>query len=141
LLHSFVTHTQLHGQISYPYIASANASLIKHFVKDFYHGITVTCPGFYGPQGRVLRLGIRNPNLINSFTSFQFGQHRIANFEMETSAIYSLGRLLGHNCLSLNAIVANRIKKEFSKDPPAAIDNLIKKVLNIVSDHISTSGE
>jgi uridine phosphorylase len=136
LLHSFVTHTQLHGQISYPYIASANASLIKHFVKDFYHGITVTCPGFYGPQGRVLRLGIRNPNLINSFTSFQFGQHRIANFEMETSAIYSLGRLLGHNCLSLNAIVANRIKKEFSKDSATAIDNLIKKVLNIISDYI-----
>jgi uridine phosphorylase len=136
LLHSFVTHTQLHGQISYPYIASATASLIKHFVKDFYHGITVTCPGFYGPQGRVLRLGIRNPNLVNSFTSFQFGQHRIANFEMETSAIYSLGRLLGHNCLSLNAVVANRIKKEFSKDSAAAIDSLIKKVLNIISDSV-----
>ena len=57
LLHSFVTHTQLHGQMAYPYIASASGSLIKYFVKDFYHGITVTCPGFYGPQGRVLRKG------------------------------------------------------------------------------------
>jgi len=136
LLHSFVTHTQLQGQVSYPYIAGAGASLIKHFVKDFYHGITVTCPGFYGPQGRILRLGIRNPNLINSLTHFRFGQHRIANFEMETSAIYSLGKLLGHHCLSLNVIVANRITKEFSKDPAVAVDNLIKRVLNIIGDYI-----
>ena len=134
LLHSFVTHTQLQGQMAYPYIASASASLIKHFVKDFYHGITVTTPGFYGPQGRILRLGIRNPELINSLTHFRFGQHRISNFEMETSAIYGLGRLLGHHCLSLNAVVANRIKKEFSRDAHAAVNGLIKKVLNIISD-------
>jgi len=136
LLHSFVTHTQLHGQMSYPYIAGASASLIKHFVKDFYHGITVTCPGFYGPQGRVLRLGIKNPDLINNLTSFRFGQHRIANFEMETSAIYSLGKLLGHHCLSLNVVVANRIKQEFSQDHFAAVDSLIKKVLRIITDDL-----
>jgi len=136
LLHSFVTHTQLHGQVGYPYIASASASLIKHFGKDFYHGITVTCPGFYGPQGRILRLGIRNPDLINSLTNFRFGQHRISNFEMETSAIYGLGKLLGHHCLSLNAIIANRVTKEFSKDAATAVDSLIKKVLGIISDYI-----
>jgi len=136
LLHSFVTHTQLHGQMAYPYIASASASLIKYFVTDFYQGITVTCPGFYGPQGRVLRLGIRNPELINSLTNFRFGQHRISNFEMETSAIYSLGKLLGHHCLSLNVVVANRIKKEFSRNAGAAVNSLIKKVLNIISDAI-----
>jgi len=136
LLHSFVTHTQLHGQMAYPYISSASASLIKYFVKDFYHGITVTTPGFYGPQGRILRLGIRNPELINSLTNFRFGQHRISNFEMETSAIYSLGKLLGHHCLSLNVVVANRIKKEFSKDAASAVNSLIKKVLNIISDDI-----
>jgi uridine phosphorylase len=136
LLQSFVTHTQLHGQMAYPYLAGASASLIKHFGQDFSHGITVTCPGFYGPQGRILRLGVRNPNLVNSLTSFRFGQHRIANFEMETSAIYSLGRLLGHHCLSLNAIVANRIRKEFSKDAGATVDSLIRKVLEIISDKL-----
>jgi len=88
LLHSFVTHTQMHGQMSHPYISSATGSLLKHFVKGFHQGITVTCPGFYGPQGRVLRLGIRNPELINRLTDFRFGQYRITNFEMETSAIY-----------------------------------------------------
>lgn len=132
LLHSFVTHTQLHAQASSPYISSASASLLKHFVDDFYHGITVTCPGFYGPQGRVLRLGISNPQLIDRLTQFQFGQHRITNFEMETSAIYGLGKLLGHHCLSLSAIVANRITKEFSKNSTATIDKLIKKSLEII---------
>jgi len=136
LLHSFVTSTQMHSQIGYPYIAGASGSLIKHFVKDFYQGITVTCPGFYGPQGRVLRLGISNPELINRLTQFRFGQHRITNFEMETSAIYGLSRLLGHNCLSLNAVIANRVRKEFSKDGKAAVEALIVKVLETVSQNV-----
>lgn len=133
LLHSFVTHTQLHDRFSYPYIAGAGASLLKHFVEGFHHGITVTCPGFYGPQGRVLRLGLTNPTLVDRLTEFRFGQHRITNFEMETSAIYGLGKILGHHCLSLNAIVANRVKKEFSKDGKAAVEKLIQKVLEILS--------
>lgn len=136
LLHSFITHTQIHGQIGNPYITSCSASLIKHFVQDFHQGITVTCPGFYGPQGRILRLGIRNPELINRLTDFRFGQHRITNFEMETSAIYGLGKLLGHHCLAINAIVANRVKKEFSKDGQAAVENLIKKFIGIFSENI-----
>src|SRR4030095_5158446 len=65
LLHSFVTHTQLYGQMGYPYVNGAARSLLKHVVKGFHQGITVTCPGFYGPQGRVLRLGLRNPNLVD----------------------------------------------------------------------------
>jgi uridine phosphorylase len=133
LLQSFVTHTQLHGQMSYPYISSAAGSLLKHFVKDFHRGITVTCPGFYGPQGRVLRLGVRNPGLINRLTDFRYGQHRITNFEMETSAIYGLGKLLGHHCLAINAIVANRVTKEFTKDGKAAVERLIIKFIEIFS--------
>lgn len=136
LLQSFITHTQIHGQIGDPYITSGAASLIKHFVTNFHQGITVTCPGFYGPQGRILRLGIRNPELINRLTDFRFGQHRITNFEMETSAIYGLGKLLGHHCLAVNAIVANRVKKEFSKDGKAAVENLIQQFIQIFSDHI-----
>ncbi|MFT4094384.1 MAG: nucleoside phosphorylase [Niabella sp.] len=131
LLQAFVTHVQMQGYISAPYITGASPTLLKHFTEGFHHGITVTCPGFYGPQGRVLRLGISNPHLIDRLTDFSFGQHRITNFEMETSAIFGLGKLLGHHCLALNAIVANRIKKEFSKDSKAAIENLIKKFLEI----------
>jgi uridine phosphorylase len=133
LLHSFITQTGLNSQVSNPYICSATAALLKHFVDGFHHGITVTCPGFYGPQGRVLRLGLRNPDLISNLTDFTFGQHRIANFEMETSGIYGIGRLLGHHCLSLSAIVANRIDKEFSKDSNAVVERLIEKTLDTIS--------
>jgi uridine phosphorylase len=78
-------------------------------------------------------MGLSNPNLIDHLTSFQFGQHRISNFEMETSAIYGMCKILGHHCLSLNAIVANRISKEFSKDSLATIDKLILQVLETIS--------
>lgn len=132
LLHSFVTHTQLHAQVVNPYISTGSPTLLKNFVDGYFQGITVTCPGFYGPQGRILRLGIKNPELIDRLTHFQFGQHRISNFEMETSAIYGLGHLLGHHCLSLNTVVANRVIKQFSKDGVAAVDKMIEKSLAII---------
>lgn len=133
LLQAFITQTQLNGNITNPYISPAAPSLLKHFVEGFHQGITVTCPGFYGPQGRILRIGLRQPDLVDRLTDFNFGQHRITNFEMETSAIYGIGRILGHHCLSLNAIVANRVVKQFSKDGKAAVEHLIQKVLNILS--------
>lgn len=133
LIQSFITHTQLNAQFTQPYISSASASLLKHFVSPFHHGITVTCPGFYGPQGRILRLGVKNPELINRLTEFTFGQHRITNFEMETAAIYGLGKLLGHHTISLSAIVANRIQKQFSKDGAALVEKLVKHTLDILS--------
>ena len=136
LLHSFVTQTQLHSRFSYPYIAGAAMSLMKHFVEGYHQGITVTCPGFYGPQGRVLRLGITNPQLIDRLTDFKFGHHRITNFEMETAGIYGLGKALQHNCISLSAIVANRIHKNFSTDSLAVIEKLIVKTLEIISEKL-----
>ena len=92
----------------------------------------MTCPGLYGPQGRVLRLGLSRPDLVPLLQDFRFGNHRISNFEMETSAIYGLGRILGHHCLSLNVIVANRVAKTFSKDGAAAVEHLIKTSLAII---------
>ena len=136
IVHSFVTQTQLHSGFGDPYIAAASMHLLKHFVEGFHQGITVTCPGFYGPQGRILRLGISNPHLIDQLTSFQFGKYRITNFEMETSAIYGLGKALHHHCLSLNAIIANRIHKNFSKDSLALIDKLIEKSLEIITEKL-----
>lgn len=133
IIQQFVAHTQMDNGFSHPYIATASAGVLKHFVNGFFHGITVTCPGFYGPQGRVLRLSLTNPNLIDLLTQFSFGRHRITNFEMETSAIYGLGALLGHQCLSINTIVANRVNKQFTKDANAAVDNMIRKSLEIIS--------
>jgi len=132
LLQSFTTQTQLHHRLAHPYISGASPSLLKHFVDGFHQGITVTCPGFYGPQGRVLRLGLNQPELIDRLTSFSYGPHRVTNFEMETAGIYGLGRLLGHHCLSLSAIVANRISRTFSPDGNKAVEKLITDTLRIV---------
>ena len=136
LLQAFITQTQLHNGVSNPYIAGASVSLIKHFVEGYHQGMTVTCPGFYGPQGRVLRLGISNPHLIDRLTEFEFGHHRIINFEMETSAIYGLGKALHHHCLSLSAIVANRIHKNISTDGAVLVEKLIVKSLEIISEKL-----
>ena len=136
LLHLFVTQTQLHNGFGNPYISAASMHLLKYFVEGYHQGITVTCPGFYGPQGRVLRLGIANPQLIDRLTSFQFGEYRITNFEMETSAIYGLGKALNHHCLSLSAIIANRIHKNFSKDSISLMNQLIKKSLKIITEKL-----
>lgn len=133
LIQSFTTHTQLHNYTAVPYICSASVGLIKHFVEEFHQGITVTCPGFYGPQGRILRLGLNNPAYLNSLSAFRFGAHRICNFEMETAAIYGMGRLLGHHCLSLSAIIANRVSKAFSKEPSHTVEKLIQRTLEIIS--------
>lgn len=130
ILQSFVTQTHT----TQPYITGGAPSLLKHFVGGFHHGITVSCPGFYGPQGRILRLGLAMPGLVAKLSGFNIGHHRIANFEMETSAIYGLGRLLGHHCLSLNAVVANRITREFSSNAAKAIESLIVKTLQTVTN-------
>lgn len=134
LIQAFNTHTQLHNGICTPYINGASGALLKEFVKNFHQGITVSCPGFYGAQGRVIRMGLAQPDLINRLTSFNFGQHQITNFEMETAAIYGLGKILGHHCISLNAIVANRVTKEFTKDLNGLMENLIKTTLEIISN-------
>ena len=134
LLQAFNNHTQLSAGNLSPYICMASGFLLKHFTENYHHGITATCPGFFGPQGRVLRLGLAYPNLIDQLSSFDFGSHRITNFEMETAAIYGLGRALGHNCLSISAIVANRIRKEFSKDGNKAVENLITQSLAVISN-------
>jgi len=133
LLQAFITQTQLNNSFAQPYISGAGSALLRHFVDGFHHGITVTCPGFYGPQGRVLRLGLSNPQLVDNLTTFSFGHHRISNFEMETAGIYGLGKLLGHHCLSLSAIVANRVEKQFSVNAAKTMEDLIKTALEIIS--------
>jgi uridine phosphorylase len=133
ILSAFEQHTQITTHKVQPYIASASAGLLKHFTEGYSHGITVTCPGFYGPQGRILRLPLQMPNLVDQMTSFRYGNHHIANFEMETSAIYGLCNVLGHQCLSINVIIANRVKKEYSKDMAKAVDNMIQKSLGILA--------
>lgn len=129
LISAFTAHVALQPKQSDPYLFGGSPTLLAQFADGCHAGITITVPGFYGPQGRILRLGLSMPLLNEQLTSFRFGNHRITNFEMETSAIYGLGSMLGHQCLSLNAIIANRIQKRYSADANAAVDRLIRHVL------------
>ena len=106
-------------------------ALESRFESDKIHkGFTATAGGFYGPQGRVLRLPLQDTNLNNKIDSFNYNGLRITNLEMETSAIYGLSKLLGHNALSLNAIIANRAIGSFSSNPKKTVEDLILYTLD-----------
>ena len=128
---AFITHTNWCENKARPYIVKASQTLIDKLSSEkVFQGITATAPGFYGPQGRVLRLAIQDPSLNSKIDSFDFEGTRVTNLEMETSAIYGLSRLLGHNALSMNAIIANRANGTFSSDPYKPVEALIKYTLD-----------
>lgn len=112
-----------------PYCTRGSESLITQYKSGMVMGNTVTCPGFYAPQGREIRIPIRYPKLIEKLEYFHLDTMWLTNLEMETAGYYTLANLLGHDILSLNAILANRITGEFAKDPNKVIDSLIMKVL------------
>lgn len=112
-----------------PYITAADPRLLETIGKDLMKGITVTAPGFYSPQGREVRAKTAFPGLVNLFRTFSSGRQRITNLEMETSGIYALAKALGHKAISVNAILASRVKFEFSSNPAKIIDGAIQMVL------------
>lgn len=133
---AFIKHTNWDLRKGRPYVIQGSKSLAEKFKgQKMFHGITATAPGFYGPQGRVLRLEIQDPKLNSGMDSFKFNDNRITNLEMETGAIYGLAALLGHQALSLNAIIANRASGTFSEDPYFAVDNLITYALDKLAEH------
>jgi uridine phosphorylase len=117
-----------------PYVVRGSEVLQQQIAFDMVIGNTVTSPGFYAPQGREIRLPIRYPKLVEALNYYHNAEHNfwLTNFEMETSAYYALGRMLGHEVISVNAILANRIRNEFSSNPAKTIDELILKVLDRV---------
>ncbi len=126
----FIAHTNWDKNKARPIVINNSASLQKHFDSDkMYKGMTGTAGGFYGPQGRVLRLALQDASLNSKLDTFKYEDIKITNFEMETTAIYGLSKLLGHEALSLNAIIANRPNGDFSKDPKQTVDQLIEYAL------------
>lgn len=115
-----------------PYMAKGSEVLMKQFGFDMIAGNTVTTPGFYAPQGRQVRAAIRFPKLLEDLNYYhnKSSDFWLTNFEMETATYYALGKLLGHEMLSVNAIIANRIKNKFAKDHDKVVDSLIVKVLD-----------
>jgi uridine phosphorylase len=127
---AFIDHTKYSEKKSRPFFVKNSSYLEKKLMSDeIYSGVTATAIGFYGPQGRVLRLPIQDPKLNDRIESFRYRDIKITNLEMETSAIYGLAKLLGHKALSMNAIIANRRNLTFSKDPYKTIEKLIEYTL------------
>ena len=128
---AFIAQTNWDLRKGRPTVVPCAETLENKIYSDKFHkGFTGTAGGFYGPQGRVVRLNIQDPQLNSKMDAFNYNGTRMTNLEMETSAIYGLGKLLGHNCLSLNAIIANRAIGEFSSKPEETVNELIKYTLD-----------
>jgi len=131
---AFIRHTSWQMNLPYPYCVSCSETLLNKFREEtIFKGITATAPGFYGPQGREIRLRPAMPDLNNLLNTFSYNTRQITNFEMETSALYGLGKLLGHECLTICVIIANRMRKEFTKDYTKSVDLLIETCLNKIA--------
>jgi uridine phosphorylase len=131
LENSFINQTNWPLERGRPYAVKGNSELIDIFKsKETERGITATANGFYGPQGRSIRIPLSRPDLNQSIETFSWNDQNITNLEMETSAIYGLSAILGHKACSLNAILANRVTGEFSSNPEKTVEALIQYTLN-----------
>ena len=126
---AFIKHTNWQSNLPYPYCVKGSETLLTKFKTGNHVGITATAPGFYGPQGREIRLKASAQNLNDLLSNFNHKGLKITNFEMETSALYGLGKLLGHNCLTACVIIANRVRTEFTKDYKKSVELLIENSL------------
>lgn len=117
------------AQLGDPYVVKGDSSLLSLFQQEYQSGITLTNSGFYGPQGRILRIPLQDPKLNDKLAEFNHNGKKITNLEMETSGMYGLSKLLGHRAISLNAIIANRATGKFSRDPKNTVDQLIQSAL------------
>lgn len=131
---AFIEHTNWHRDKAKP-IVIENSKTLEYMLESdtVFKGVTATAGGFYGPQGRVLRLPLKDDQMNTKIDSFNHEGTRITNFEMETSVIYGMSKLLGHHACSLNAIIANRANGTFSKDPRNTVNELIKYTLDKIA--------
>jgi len=127
---AFIKQTQWPAILPEPYVIKGSVKLEEQIGEGFIKGITITAPGFYGPQGREIRLKAAFPDLNERITNFRYGDQRIINFEMETSALYAFGKMLGHNTLTVCSILANRVNETYSSDPKKITIKLTKLLLN-----------
>jgi uridine phosphorylase len=126
---AFINQTNWKSECPKPYIIEGSEELIEKLGSGMHKGITATASGFYGPQGRILRIQPSMPRLNELLTGFNYQGLKITNFEMETSALYGLGKILGHNTCTVCAIIANRIQKQYSKDYKKTVEQLIDLTL------------
>lgn len=127
---AFIRHTNWQPRLTTPYVVNADPELLQRIAHDMVHGITISAPGFYGPQGRYVRAQPADPELNNKIMTFNHNGHQITNFEMESSALAGMAALLGHKALTVCAIIAGRVSKNMNTDYRGSIEHLIQTVLN-----------
>ncbi len=127
---AFVNHTEWYDKRPVPYFVWSANSLFDVLNHDVFSGITLSSPGFYGPQGRTLRLPVIDPDLNRKIHSFTYDNLKVTNFEMESSALFGLSSLLGHKAVSICAVIANRITGEFIRDCEPVMDKLLRFTLD-----------
>jgi len=128
---AFTSHLNWAPRLAKPYVVNASEQLLnKLMVPEMVPGVTISAPGFYGPQGRVIRLPLNDPDINEKITSFRHGQLRVTNYEMECSAIYGLAALMGHQAVTVCAIIANRLAGAYSKDYHPVVEKLAATVID-----------
>ena len=126
---AFKKHTHWNPQHCAPYVVKADEELVERIGHDMINGVTISAIGFYGPQGRYVRMPLANPDLNSRIESFRFGEDVITNYKMESAPLAGLGRLMGHRAMTVCTIIANRLAGESNANYKGSIEDLIKKVI------------
>lgn len=126
---AFIRDMKYPTDLPKPYLVESSKELFDRLTAGYHQGITATSPGFYGPQGRLLRLELTYPQINPDIEKFNYNGWKVCNFEMESSALFSLGKMLGHNCLTICVAIANRVTEKFSADYHPYVEKLIENTL------------
>ena len=130
---AFIEQMDYPKNLPLPYVVERSKELFDRLAQGYYQGVTATAPGFYGPQGRTLRLRLAYPENNRKIESFNYQGWRVCNFEMESSALYGLGKMMGHNCLTICVAIANRVTEKFANDYHPYVKKLVKNTLERLS--------
>ncbi len=131
---AFIEQMDYPKDLPMPYVVEGSKELFDRLGQGYFQGLTATAPGFYGPQGRTLRMQLAYPENNRKIEAFHYQGWRVCNFEMESSALYGLGKMMGHRCLTICAVIANRVSEKFCTDYHPYINKLIENTLDRLSD-------
>ncbi len=130
---AFIEQMNYPKDLPKPYVVEGSKALFDKLAEGYYQGVTATAPGFYGPQGRTLRMRLSYPENNSKIENFDYQGWRVCNFEMESSALYGLGKMMGHNCLTICVAIANRVTEKFTTDYHPYVRKLVENTLERLS--------
>ncbi|MBO4328397.1 MAG: nucleoside phosphorylase [Bacteroidales bacterium] len=130
---AFIEQMDYPKDLPMPYVVEGSRTLFDRLAQGYFEGMTATAPGFYAPQGRALRMKLAYPENNRKLEAFRYQGWRVCNFEMESSALYGLGKMMGHHCLTICAVIANRVSEKFCADYHPYVEKLVKNTLDRLS--------